>query len=390
MANFVFILGAGASADSGAPLMGNFIAKGKAVYDSGELSANDKSDFDLFFKIRNKLQYTFVKSNIDLDNIESIYSAIEFGLLIDRIADLSDSELYKSSNSIKTFISRTIEHSVKLPLNTNAEIIPDYTYTKFCSLLLDLKEQGHSICVITFNYDLGIDYAFTHLDAHINYGTRILSDPDNTDIPLLKLHGSLNWTQDTDQIKISSCIKNAKHSLSVLRDKGYQFSGSPYQSPSGIFKPADKNAGFPCPTSILTDQTNDLTPFIVPPTWNKGAYHSAISMAWRNAARFLRDAEVVYAIGYSAPPSDMFFKYLYALGTISDTIIDDFSVFCPSAQQNYKNIVGSALNQRNSFCYYNQKFTDAIETIKQKYCPSFDNTLLSEIYSNLLYTHESS
>ncbi len=83
-------------------------------------------------------------------------------------------------------------------------------------------------------------------------------------------------------------------------------------------------------------------PVIVPPTWNKTLHHQEISQVWRAAAKHLREAENIYVIGYSFPESDQFFRYLYALGTISNTILKEFWVFDPNRNidARYRSLLG--------------------------------------------------
>jgi hypothetical protein len=62
-------------------------------------------------------------------------------------------------------------------------------------------------------------------------------------------------------------------------------------------------------------------PVIVPPTWNKTQYHKEIGGVWTEAAKHLSEAENIFIIGYSLPDTDQFFRYLYSLGTVGDTLI---------------------------------------------------------------------
>lgn len=77
----VFILGAGASAESGAPLMNNFIdvaedlLRKDAVKDVSE-------DFRRVFKVINELHGVYAKSFIDLNNIEFLFGTLEMARII--------------------------------------------------------------------------------------------------------------------------------------------------------------------------------------------------------------------------------------------------------------------------------------------------------------------
>jgi hypothetical protein len=76
-------------------------------------------------------------------------------------------------------------------------------------------------------------------------------------------------------------------------------------------------------------QQGSGVPLLVPPTWNKAEHHRTIERVWRHAARELATARNIIVIGYSLPETDAFFRYLYALGTVSDTRIERFWVVDP-------------------------------------------------------------
>jgi hypothetical protein len=67
-------------------------------------------------------------------------------------------------------------------------------------------------------------------------------------------------------------------------------------------------------------------PVIVPPTWNKSASTRGLESVWQRAATEIGSAENIIVIGYSFPRTDMFFKYLFALGSHSDTHLESFTV----------------------------------------------------------------
>ncbi len=131
--------------------------------------------------------------------------------------------------------------------------------------------------------------------------------PRDGAIPLLKLHGSLNW---------GHCGK-----CDVVVPWGMaEFFG---QSHFDIFDDT-KAVLLTCGARIgelvhpACGTTVDDAPVLVPPTWNKGEHHKVIARVWARAACGSSDAENVFIIGYSLPPSDEFFRYLYGLGTVKE------------------------------------------------------------------------
>jgi hypothetical protein len=75
-----------------------------------------------------------------------------------------------------------------------------------------------------------------------------------------------------------------------------------------------------------------IEPYIVPPTWTKSSQHKELAHVWKQAAIELEDAEYIVVIGYSCPPSDAFFRHLFALGTDSLRRIKRFVVVDPSEE----------------------------------------------------------
>lgn len=78
MKRIVFILGAGASADSGAPLMKDFL------YEASGVSADPeyRDAFDLVFKARAELQVAQSKARFDIHNLEAVFAAFEMAELM--------------------------------------------------------------------------------------------------------------------------------------------------------------------------------------------------------------------------------------------------------------------------------------------------------------------
>jgi len=85
VSKIVFILGAGASKESGAPVMNNFLDIAKDLYSTNAIINESRSHFEQVFRAIGLLQSVHSKSNLDLENIESIFNAFEMGKLINRI-----------------------------------------------------------------------------------------------------------------------------------------------------------------------------------------------------------------------------------------------------------------------------------------------------------------
>ena len=97
---------------------------------------------------------------------------------------------------------------------------------------------------------------------------------------LLKLHGSINWFYSGTADSVGETIYYTN-----IRKWGNH----------GSVKLSSKKA------------VDDKVPLIVPPTTekNKFFHHESIRYIWHRAERPLKEAEELYSIGYSLPPSDL-------------------------------------------------------------------------------------
>ena len=152
-------------------------------------------DFDLVFKAIYALRPAYANANVDLsNNIESVFAAFEMAKLINQLGNLSPSEVSRLPHAMRRVIELTLEKTIKLPVR-DSRVRPPVPYDAFSLLLKDIRGQNsgvNSASVITFNYDLCLDYGL-HFN---NMGTNYCLDADkHSGLKLLKLHGSLNWAK---------------------------------------------------------------------------------------------------------------------------------------------------------------------------------------------------
>ncbi|HMW64969.1 MAG TPA: hypothetical protein PKE11_14070, partial [Accumulibacter sp.] len=103
----VFILGAGASRAAGAPLMFDFIDCANRILRRGEATWAHKN-FESSLDARRKLQNAYVKSNVDLDNIETLFSTYEMAALIGRLGNFDEKVVESLPISLRYVIMRTL------------------------------------------------------------------------------------------------------------------------------------------------------------------------------------------------------------------------------------------------------------------------------------------
>ncbi len=267
------------------------------------------------FNAISDLQGVHSKSYLDLNNIEIVFGAIEMALLLRKLGTRDYKDVKKLRDSLITLIFKTLEHSIKFPVE-QGHIVPPAPYKQFMEVLASaLKNQPsqdpHEFAFITFNYDLCLDQALHFSGVRYDY---FLNTPEKPSVvPLLKLHGSINWGQ-------------------------YLGGGITLQGP----------------------------PIIVPPTWNKDSYHGQLSNVWAAAAHQLSTAQNIIVIGYSLPETDSFFRYLYALGSESATQIRNFVVIDPDPTDKvfprFRTLIGRGIESR--FRPLRATFWDGLGTIR--------------------------
>ena len=337
MIDNVFILGAGASAEAGAPLMSNFLDKAEDLLRS--YSFNDNNKIQNLFDVIHDLNEISAKASIDLNNIESILGALEMKEIISN----GNKELTNLKESYIQMLAETIELSMNYKFNRERKLQPHQSIDNFFKAISKIKNTS---AIITFNYDLAIDVALT--SQKIEYSYNLV---DNTDlgIPLLKLHGSLNWhktdNEDIGYYGIEALIHDfrSKYFNDELTEK----------------------IEFKVITSPIPEKQKYI-PFIIPPTWNKTMYHKSISSVWQKAASCLNEARNIFVLGYSLPESDSFFRYLYALGTQGPSRIRRFWVFNPDklgTKERFKKLLGTQTIER--FQYLQMKFSEAAEYLDE-------------------------
>jgi NAD-dependent SIR2 family protein deacetylase len=354
MSEIVFILGAGASKHTGAPLMVDFLGKADELR-KAEKVGEFKPDFDLVFDAISKLQIVHSKSELDLDNIESVFAAFEMGRLINRLPQISTDRIKTLIVSIKRLILKTLEQTITYPVR-DKKILPTSYYNAFAELINDLNQEGiqNRCSIITFNYDLALDHAL-NFNGHPPDYCLLESQEKKGHIPILKLHGSLNWTR---------CSKCGEIIPLDLNDFFQKHGSRLFSEKKSVILPM----GSLLSSSDIKhcNQEVEPEPIIIPPTWNKTEHHQHLSKVWSRAASELSEAEKIFVSGYSLPESDYFFRFLFALGSAGQTRIKSFYVFDPdeAVADRFKTLISQ--DTKKKFRHPKIRFEDAIEAIRQE------------------------
>ncbi len=358
MSSSVFILGAGASKAAGAPIMAEFLDVAQNLLNRSDGVA-DKSDFEKVFEAIGTLQSAQAKSKLNLTNIESVLSAFEMARILGRMGDAKSEGIEDLAKSVRKVIVRTLEETMAFPFRKDG-ILPPQGYDQFAELIGYLRMEAdpkHSVSVITFNYDIGLDYALHYKGINATYSL----DKDGADyngLPLLKLHGSINWAY---------CPTCSKVLPLTMKDYYQRF-------PHGhvISTPDHLNIRISDALHSLNhanDHPYDPMSLIVPPAINKTDYYQSMHMVWKRAAHELSEAENIFISGYSLPETDIFFRYLFSLGTIGKKPLRKIWVFdiddSGDIEKRFRGLLGTGALER--FKYFKAKFIELPEIIKKEF-----------------------
>lgn len=342
--------------------MGNFLDVARDLLASGEV--RDRAEhFTRVFETIGQLQRVHSKANLDLDNLEAIFTILELGKVIGSVPGKSSvDEIDEAIASLRQLIVGTLEATMRFPFEGRYLAAPE-PYPEFARLVYDVSQEWEprkTVSVITFNYDVAADQALYRAGLGPDY---VLAKPTssrvNPAIRLMKLHGSLNWaTAHTD---------SGATEIRPLQLAEYfsRWNHDPFLDPTAQVVEIGTHLK---ETLLRLDKSLELgdEPLIVPPSWNKADYHRALSSVWKRAAADLSEAERIYVIGYSLPETDSFFRHLYALGSVGQFPLRRFGVYNPdgsgATETRFRSLLGPAAAQR--FQYVPLTFKEAIQHIR--------------------------
>jgi hypothetical protein len=349
----VFIFGAGASQQAGAPVMQDFLDVARQLKKEKQ-NEEIASDSDLVFKGIDALQRVHSKAQLDIHNLESVFAAFEMARMLNRLPGLSEEEVNQLPSAMGRVIQHTLEAKILLPVSDRRVLSPE-PYHSFVNAIKKYLKGGR-VSFITFNYDLCLDFAL-HSNSYVpqyHLGSFDQQEAPNG-VNVFKLHGSLNWA------RCQSCKDVVAWELrEYLKNRRWESVAFGGEDSVRLAMAKDLLRFSHCP-----DSPGAKEPVVVPPTWNKAEHHAELRSVWLNAARQLSDAENIFVCGYSLPETDKFFHYLYALGSIGEASLKRFWVFNPdeAVAGRFSKILGSAAQSR--FKFERRLFKDAVPIIAQ-------------------------
>ncbi len=284
--NVVLFLGAGFSRPFGQPTMQEFLEAARA---STRITEEEKGLIDdLVLEARSANAYL----DSSPTNIEDILS---FSVMADRVAAAGDEPA--RAGVLRHILHRIYSDSPMIydPPTNGTRGSPFWEQFDRVPELLgtDLSDPRISLSVITTNYDLNVEQALARMEMLSSLPFACQRDPHGGNdpmgglyrhdgIPVLKLHGSVNWFVDDENVVT---VEGRIMSL---------------------------DSGMHVPWTTASDYEYQGTPLIVPPTFLKPDLRAELRHVWTTAADVLRQAELLIFVGYSFPESDIEMLYLLA------------------------------------------------------------------------------
>jgi hypothetical protein len=310
-------------------------------------------DFELVLRARDSLQVVHSKAALDVLNIESVFGAFEMGRILGRLGSLETKEIEKLGAAMRVVIATTLEESMAFR-GTKDRVLPPHPYDEFVHLVVDTREsEAGDASVITFNYDVGPDYAFHYNTVPVDYSLQDVP-PVAGAVAFSKLHGSLSWARcsECDAVQpLNLADYFSRRTWRRDRDEEQALRLAVTQDLGRL-----KHCGKGCTPE----------PLIVPPTWNKSQYHNVIESVWRRAAKEMSEAENLVIIGYSLPPTDQFFHHLFALGCVGRRLLRRVIVCDPDGGvvDRFRGLLAPAV--QTGLQYFRAVFSASLDGIREE------------------------
>lgn len=364
----VIILGAGASKAAGCPLLNDFMDRVEAIYWENKSAVwKPSKDFELVLQLIRHLRPIYMTTGLNVLNIEELYGLVETDQLIgvlSRVQTKGGEKFFANiKQSLDVVITETIQRSSFFEFRkggTNnapraTAVIAHQSYRDFAAGIKRGLSQGRRYAILTFNYDLEVEVALEELEITYSYDLDG-SLSGGSMVSLLKLHGSLNWFPVKDGelhvVDVSTVIEGEvkahnKRQVEANSNPRITLECAKYIDASYTTNRALDELD--SPHGGASRANSPLAPVIVPPLLNKGALQASVSGVWKAAALALSKAKHIHITGYSYPPSDNFFRYLFGLGMMSsDTFISGLHVYDPgkATRDRFEAMLGRGLDGR--------------------------------------------
>lgn len=270
MKNILYFTGAGFSAPLGIPVMSNFVQRSKDLYQ------NNQTKYDYFskvFELINDLSKVKLHIDLDLRNIEDIFSLLEMKNFIEQNSE--------PLNLYKKYIEGTITALTPLPELRN-----------------DIKglSNWHELWI---DFNNNQDYSQANIASFIKY--------------LYGIDLSKTFIKGKGELLSSSLRKNrmCQYSMITLNydtfpEQCIEFIDKNYPNETEKYKLIES------PHFQYTKLHGSIGGNISIPSWNKVG-NNPESKSWKQAYDALKNANEIRILGYSLPDTDAYVKYLFGI-----------------------------------------------------------------------------
>lgn len=308
MANFdnvnrVFILGAGFSKAVGMPLSNELTRK---LVDTVFTREDPRDDGDFWWWLRDISERIKRITNISTTQLlypdfEQFFECAKFDIEYYRMQH-KESKANRILCWIQQLENKLVGVLTKDQQHANIGAIKNFS---------ESLEQGD--VVLTFNYDSILETSLSVINKCWNHGFTLENAVDSS-IPILKLHGSIDWWQASHGHALDNAIKlfekkDVIHQQNIdIADtgieQGYEFDEILYR----VFDIGEVNK---CFVEFIGE--ND---FIKPGIAGLGSYkplHKLVGsgVVWRNANFAIKSTKEIYIIGWSASPFDTMARFYF-------------------------------------------------------------------------------
>jgi hypothetical protein len=332
MPKTVVVLGAGASAPGGCPVLSDFLKRARKLNDAHMLM-NARESFMVVDSMMDKLHPVVANFGIDL-NIESLLSLLDIIVASKTSTFVTVDEAMDARNHLVRLIVSVLESTQNF---TWRDAPPNYTqrtregcipcpptgYGELAASVERLTVNGLPSCtVVTFNYDLGLEFALNGFD----YPGVSPYFENEMNVRVCKMHGSMNWyVKDGRVIYEPERTREWKNAFWT----GVSSPWFPGDIVGKVLPPGER-------------------PFIVAPSHDKYESMGLLASARQAASEAIQGAELIVFCGYSLSPTDAWFRNLLAAYTPFTHRLRAIKVFDKSSKthRRYKRFCGNVLGGR--------------------------------------------
>jgi len=121
-------------------MMARFLDRARALY-SPKMGSPWNERFERVFEILVELQSVHSKAELDLNNIEAVFTTFELGQTIRKLPG-ANGDFEGAVNSLKALITFTVEQSMRFPLNEKKYVLAPRDYAQFAEFVRDFERMN--------------------------------------------------------------------------------------------------------------------------------------------------------------------------------------------------------------------------------------------------------